>query len=132
MFLNMRKNIFLTCFVIISFIVIFNVDALKYEGSVKVVTSSSTMIINGDKKFVNTKHSEEYRNRDDESQPTQVRKFNYEFRKENDNPGIVTKQADTNVRNEKIIIGDQPDIKLINSDENVINFNNLLYLEYQS
>ena len=86
----------------------------QFSCSSQSYSSSISMVNNGGQKFVKSAHSELYKDKLGNN-PTEVRAYKDSFEKQNNNPGQFIRQADTNVLNEKQILGSQPTISLIDN-----------------
>ncbi len=82
------------------------------SSSSSVVNNSVSMVVNG-KSYVNSQHSELYRDKRGQG-PEEVRAYRDFFEKNDNDPGLFIRDADTNVDNEKLILGDQPDVSWVN------------------
>lgn len=73
---------------------------------------------------IRTMETEEYRDKSGDA-PEQIRKYGEMFSKDNDQPGILKKRANTNVEEEGLILGNNPEeTKVLQNDEQEKNFLN--------
>ena len=86
----------------------------QFTTSSQSMSSSISMVNSGGQTFLKSAHSELYKDKFGNN-PTEVRAYQDSFEKQNNNPGQYIRQADTNVLNEKRILGNQPTITLINN-----------------
>jgi hypothetical protein len=85
-------------------------------GTSQVMSTFSTILIDGENKYMKTEHQEMYGDHSSE-EPVKFRTFRQAYEKNNDEPGIFFRAADTNIEEEKSAFGDEPDVQIIDNDD---------------
>jgi hypothetical protein len=84
-----------------------------FQSSSSMMSSSVSMVVNGKQKYVKSEHEEFYKDKKGRK-PAEVRAYKQAYEKQNENPGIFIRHADTNVKKERGFLPRRPEVTLMN------------------